>query len=95
MKTKKLLTAVKDYFDESKEKQLKKKKYLKQVLEELKTRQKSLRKKLNEEKDAGEKTTIQKKLDMISYQRNKGLKLLKALRTPPAKESEAEAGRPR
>ena len=79
MKTKILLTAIKDYFDESKKKQLKKRKYLKQVLQGLKTRQKSLRKKLNEEKDGGKKTTIQKKLDIINCQRKKGLKLLKRM----------------
>ena len=79
MKTKKLLTAIKDYFDESKKKQLKKRKYLKQVLEGLKTRQKSLRKKLNEKMNAGEKAAIQKKLDIINCQRKKGLKLLKRM----------------
>ena len=81
MKTKKLLTAIKDYFDESKKKQLKKKKYLKQVLKGLKTRQKSLREKLNEKINAGEKAAIQKKLDIISCQRKKGLKLLKRMKS--------------
>jgi len=81
MKTKKLLTAIRDYFDESKNRQLTKKKYLKQVLEGLKTRQKTLRKKLNQKMSAGEKAAIQKKLDIISCQRKKGLKLLKRIKT--------------
>ena len=79
MTTNKLLNAIGDFFDESKKKQRNKKKYLKEVLHKLKTKQKALREKLSDEKDKGKSKSLQKEIDVIHAQRKKGLKLLKKM----------------
>ena len=80
MTTNKLLNAISDFFDESKKKQLIKKKYLKQVLHKLKTKCKKQRKKLDDEKDKGKRQILQKELNIICAQRKKGLKRLKQMK---------------
>ncbi len=80
MKTNKLLTTIKELFDESKNKQTGKKKYLKQVLQQLKAKQKKLCKKLVGAKDKKECKYINKEIDIIIAQRRKGLKLLKRMK---------------
>ncbi|MCK4710665.1 MAG: hypothetical protein KAU21_18770 [Gammaproteobacteria bacterium] len=80
MTTNKLLNAISDFFDESKKKQLVKKKYLKQVLHKLKTKCKKQRKKLADEKDKGKRQILQKELNIICAQRKKGLKRLKQMK---------------
>ncbi len=79
MKTNKLLTAIKEFFDESKKKQRGKKKYLKQVLQQLKAKQKVLCKMLKGANDKRESKGINKEIDIIIAQRRKGLKLLKQM----------------
>jgi len=79
MNTKELLTAIKDFFDESGKKQRDQKKYLKQVLAKLKHKAKLLRKKLANEKNAKKSKALRKEFDVVCAQRKKGLKLLKSL----------------
>ena len=80
MKTEELLTAIKDFFDESGKKQRNKKKYLKEVLAGLKRKQKSLEKKLGKEKNDKARKNINREIAIICSQRKKGLKLLKDLK---------------
>jgi len=79
MNTKELLTAIKDFFDESGKKQRNQKKYLKQVLAQLKHKAKALKKKLVNENNTKANKITRKELDVICAQRKKGLKLLKRL----------------
>ena len=79
MKTGKLLTAIKDFFDESGKKQRNQRKYLKEVMVKLKRKAKALRKKLDNEKNVKDSKIIRKEYDVICAQRKKGLKLLKRL----------------
>ncbi len=80
MKTNKLLTAITELFDESKKKQQGKKKYLKQVLQQLKAKQKVLCKMLKGANDKRECKGIKRQIDIIIAQRRKGLKLLKHMK---------------
>lgn len=79
MKTGKLLTAIKDFFDESGKKQRDKKKYLKEVLSRLKRKAKALKKKLAGENNVKKHKALRREYDVICAQRKKGLKLLKVL----------------
>jgi cysteinyl-tRNA synthetase len=80
MKTNQLLTAIKELFDESEKKQQGKKKHLKQVLQQLKAKQKVLGKMLKGANDKKECKGINKEIDVIIAQRRKGLKLLKSMK---------------
>ncbi len=80
IKTNKLLTAINDFFDESKKKQQGKKKYLKKVLKLLKAKQKELCKKLEAAKEKGTNKSDKKEIEVIVAQRRKGLKLLKHMK---------------
>jgi len=80
MKTGKLLSAIKDIFDESGKKQRKQKKHLKEVLAGLKHKQKGLEKKLVGEKHDKARKSISREIAIICSQRKKGLKLLKGMK---------------
>lgn len=79
MTKKKLLHAIRDFFDDKKKKQKEKSDYLKKLLKELKKKEKSLCRKRD---DAGSKDSkdFQKEIAVVRAQRKKGLRLLKELR---------------
>ena len=77
MKTKKLLSMIKQFFNEDERKQRDQIKSLKQVLSELKRKKKKRQKKLDSDISEKDKEIIRKEIDIICAQRKKGLKLLK------------------
>jgi|SaaInlV_110m_DNA_1040235.scaffolds.fasta_scaffold63094_2 hypothetical protein len=80
MKTKKLLSTIKQFFNEDEKKQRDQKKYLKEVLTELKRKKKKRQKKLDSNISEKDKEIIRKEIDVLCAQRKKGLKLLKTLK---------------
>jgi len=79
MKIPKLLKKVEHYIDADKKKQCKQRDSMREVLKQLKKKQRLLREKQDSEKDDKKRKHIQKDLDIIFVQRKKGLKALKKL----------------
>ncbi|MCW8964425.1 MAG: hypothetical protein OQL16_11570 [Gammaproteobacteria bacterium] len=80
MKTGKLLTAIREFFDENKKKQRKKKEHLKEVLARLKRKQKKLEQKLDKANNSKVRKRFRKDIAIIRAQRKKGIKFLKSLK---------------
>ncbi|MEH6811065.1 MAG: hypothetical protein V7677_00910 [Motiliproteus sp.] len=77
MKTKKLIALVKGFFDDEQRTSEKKREALKEVLEKLKLKEKTLISRLEKIQDDSERADLEKKINLIHSQRKKGLKLLK------------------
>ncbi|MEH6624934.1 MAG: hypothetical protein V7739_00680 [Motiliproteus sp.] len=77
MKTKKLIALVKGFFDDEQRTSEKKREALKEVLEKLKLKEKTLISRLEQIQDDSERADLEKKINLIHSQRKKGLKLLK------------------
>ncbi len=78
MKTKKLVAKLRDFFDGSLRDDEKKRHALKEVLDKLKRKQRSLEDRLTHTKNEEDRAALEKKIKLIRSQRKKGLKLLKA-----------------
>jgi len=79
MKTKALVKIAKQLIDNVKKEQIDEIESLKVILKELKKKKRLLKEKLENEKDTDKCLDIQRKLDVLSSQRKKGLSLIKKL----------------
>lgn len=82
MKLRKLLDKLSYCLQTDQREQLKQYKSLKDVLKKLKKKRDVLREELSAVADSDERERIQRKLDVITVQRQKGLALLKELKKP-------------
>jgi len=80
MKLKKALNKLSDYLNAQKREQLEEYDSIKEVLKKLKKKRGHLRKKIDDTDDPLEREQLQKKLDVLTAQRQKGLQLLKELK---------------
>lgn len=80
MKKQKILDALAELFDADKKRQRKEKKHLKQLLDELKKKEKTYKKKLESEQGSNARDQLKNEIDVIHTQRKKGVKLLKRLK---------------
>lgn len=80
MKTKALIKIAQQLINNAKKEQIDKIQSLKVILKELKKKKRSLKEKLENEKDKSKCLDIQRKLDVLSSQRKKGLNLIKKLK---------------
>ena len=79
MKSRKLLTALRDFLGRKKSKRLKHVDELKVLLEKLEKRKLKLQEKIPLEKDEHKLDRLRKELEVISIQQGKGLKTLRKL----------------
>mgnify|MGYP000674479630 CR=1 FL=1 len=79
MKTKALVKIAQQLIDNVKKEQIDEIESLKVILKELKKKKRLLKEKLENEKDTDKCLDIQRKLDVLSSQRKKGLSLIKKL----------------
>jgi len=80
MKTKALVKIAQQLIDNAKKEQSDEIESLKAILKELKKKKRSLKDKLENEEDEIKCLDIQRKLDVLSSQRKKGLSLIKKLK---------------
>jgi len=80
MKTKALVKIAQQLIDNAKKEQSDEIESLKAILKELKKKKRSLKEKLENEEDEIKCLDIQRKLDVLSSQRKKGLSLIKKLK---------------
>ena len=80
MKLKKALQKLSFYLDAKQREQLKEYDSIKDLLKKLKKKRDHLREQIDKAKDASERQQLQKKLDVLTAQRQKGVKLLKTLK---------------
>lgn len=80
MKVKKMLSRLMDYFNADKHQQLVELKSIRKVLRKLKQKERELKSKFNEAKNAEQKEALQNKLDVIYAQRTKGMQVIRSLR---------------
>ena len=81
MKLKKALNKLSDYLNAQKREQLEEYDSIKKVLKKLKKKRDHLREQIDKSDDEFERERLQKKLDVLTAQRQKGLQLLKDLKT--------------
>ncbi len=79
VKTRKLISRIKELFDRDLRDDRKKVESLKAVLEQLRKKELTLKAHLAREKDGKERSKLEKKLLLVHQQRKKGLMLLKSL----------------
>ncbi len=79
MKQKKLLAKLKTFFDSDAREREKQKSDIKNILKKLKKRERKLKGKLEDEKNADKCKRLQQQIDVIYAQRKKGIKLIKEL----------------
>lgn len=80
MKTKTLIKIAQQLINNAKKEQVNEIQSLKVILKELKKKKRSLKEKLENEEDKTKRLDIQRKLDVLSSQRKKGLSLIKKLK---------------
>ena len=80
MKTPTLITRVQEFLDADKKKQRDQIKCLKELLHKLKKKQRTLKAKLETERDDKTRKRLRKDLDVIFAQRKKGIATLKTLK---------------
>lgn len=81
MSTNDLLKKVKNFLDTGRREQITKYESLKRLLKKLKIKQNLLKEKVKDESNKKVKKRLEEKLRVIKAQRNKGLKLLKELKS--------------
>lgn len=81
MKTNDLLKAVKNFVDSNRRERMAKYDSLKRLMKKLKTKQNSLKEKINKESDNKIKVRLEEELKVLKAQRKKGLRLLKELKS--------------
>lgn len=81
MKTNDLLKAVKNFVDSNRRERMAKYDSLKRLMKKLKTKQNSLKEKINTESDNKIKVRLEEELKVLKAQRKKGLRLLKELKS--------------
>ncbi len=74
-----MLDKLKSFFDLEDRERSKQKKDIKILLKKLKTRERKLKNKLDNEKKSEKRKRIQQEIDVIYAQRKKGIKLIKEL----------------
>ena len=80
MKSEKMLEKLKDILSAERHKQLEKYQSLKKVLKALRVKKRKYEEKLSSETDEEARRELASRLEVISKQRNKGLKVLKELK---------------
>lgn len=80
MKLKKALNKLSAYLNAQKREQLEEYVSIKKVLKKLKNKRNDLRERIDIANDPNERERLQKKLDVLTAQRQKGLQLLKKLK---------------
>jgi len=80
MKATKLLEKLKNYMGAERRAQLAKYDSIKRVLKKLKKKENALKDKLKKEQDESTLKQLKKEMDVLSAQRNKGVKMLKTLK---------------
>lgn len=80
MKRKKLLRKLADYLDLDRRAMLEKRDKIKQILKQLKEKEKRLRQKVDEESDEEKKSRYHRELAILRAQRLKGINSLRELR---------------
>lgn len=90
MKVKKLMTKVHAFINSDQRSQKKKEKRLKEVIKTLRTYEKELAVKLENEPDLERRAKLKKKKALAHEQRKKGLKTLKALQQSDTNTAEKE-----
>lgn len=80
MKLKKLVRKLSGYLDADRREQLEQYDSIKKVLKKLKKKNDKLREAIETTDDEAEREALQKKLDVIAAQRQKGLQLLRQLK---------------
>jgi hypothetical protein len=78
--TYKLLSQLRHLFGARKHDQIKQIESLKDLLKKLKKRQRTLRKKIGQEKESNKRRLLQEEIDWVQAQRKKGARLIKKLR---------------
>lgn len=81
MKLKKALAKLSAYLSAKQREQLEERDSIKKVLKKLKTKRDHLRKRLDDIDDEAEHARLEKKLEVVTAQRQKGLQALKALKS--------------
>ncbi|PLY13527.1 MAG: hypothetical protein C0631_13670 [Sedimenticola sp.] len=80
MKTSKLIKRAEEFFSAEKKQQREEIDSIKEILKKLKKKQRTLKEKLEKEKDNDDRKQLQKELRTLFAQRKKGLKVLKKIK---------------